>query len=63
MTATDQIRAELLRAARSLGAPEGTDPVIERPRDTAHGDWATNLPMVLARPLGKKPREIADLLR
>nr|MBA3467433.1 arginine--tRNA ligase [Gemmatimonadaceae bacterium] len=42
---------------------EGTDPVIERPRDTAHGDWATNLPMVLARPLGKKPREIADLLR
>ena len=63
MSATDQIRAELLRAARSLGAPEGTDPVIERPRDTAHGDWATNLPMVLARPLGKKPREIADLLR
>ncbi|HXG71005.1 MAG TPA: arginine--tRNA ligase [Gemmatimonadaceae bacterium] len=63
MTATDQIRAELLRAARSLGAPEGTDPVIERPRDAAHGDWATNLPMVLARPLGKKPREIAELLR
>ncbi len=63
MTATDQIRAELLRAARSLGATEGTDPVIERPRDAAHGDWATNLPMVLARPLGKKPREIAELLR
>ena len=63
MSAADQIRAELVRAARSLGAPADVDPVLERPRDSAHGDWATNIAMVLARPLRKKPAEIAALLR
>ncbi|HEY6089849.1 MAG TPA: arginine--tRNA ligase [Gemmatimonadaceae bacterium] len=63
MSAVDQIRAELIRAARSLGAPEDIDPVLERPRDPAHGDWATNLAMVLAKPLRAKPREIAERLR
>ncbi|HMF88303.1 MAG TPA: arginine--tRNA ligase [Gemmatimonadaceae bacterium] len=63
MSAADQIRAELIRAARSLGAPEDVDPLVERPRDPSHGDWATNLAMVLARPLKAKPREIAERLR
>jgi arginyl-tRNA synthetase len=63
MSAADQIRAELIRAARSLGAPDDVDPLLERPRDPSHGDWATNLAMVLARPLKSKPREIAERLR
>jgi arginyl-tRNA synthetase len=63
MSAADQIRAELIRAARSLGAPDDVDPLVERPRDPSHGDWATNLAMVLARPLKAKPREIAERLR
>jgi arginyl-tRNA synthetase len=63
MSAVDQIRAELIRAARSLGAPDDVDPLLERPRDSSHGDWATNLAMVLARPLKSKPREIAERLR
>jgi len=63
MSAADQIRAELIRAARSLGAPDDVDPLLERPRDPSHGDWATNLAMVLARPLKGKPREIAERLR
>ncbi|MFN2636238.1 MAG: arginine--tRNA ligase [Gemmatimonadaceae bacterium] len=63
MTAADQIRAELTRAARSLGAPEDIEPLLERPRDPAHGDWASNVAMVLARPLKSKPREIAERLR
>jgi arginyl-tRNA synthetase len=63
MTAAEQIRAELIRAARSLGAPEDVDPLLERPRETTHGDWATNLAMVLAKPLKTKPREIAEKLR
>jgi arginyl-tRNA synthetase len=63
MSAADQIRAELIRAARSLGAPEDIDPLLERPRDPSHGDWATNLAMILARPLKSKPREIAERLR
>lgn len=63
MTAAEQIRAELIRAARSLGAPEDVDPLVERPRDAAHGDWATNLPMVLAKPLRSRPLDIAEKLR
>jgi arginyl-tRNA synthetase len=63
MTAVDQIRAELVRAARSLGAPDDVEPLLERPRDPSHGDWATNLAMVLAKPLRSKPREIAERLR
>jgi len=34
----------------------------EPPRDTAHGDIATNAAMVLAKSAGAKPRAIADLL-
>jgi arginyl-tRNA synthetase len=63
MNSADQIRAELVRAARSIGAPDDVDPVVERPRDQSHGDWATNLPMVLARPLKSKPRAVAENLR
>src|SRR6476646_7775913 len=63
MTAADQIRTELIRAARGLGAPEDVDPLLERPRESSHGDWATNLAMVLAKPLRSKPRDIAERLR
>ena len=63
MNFQDRIRAELRRAARDLGAPEDFDPLIERPRDPAMGDWASNAAMVLARPLRRKPIEIANALR
>jgi arginyl-tRNA synthetase len=59
---TDLLRAELIRAAQSLGAPDPVDPVIERPRDPSFGDWTTNLAMTLAKPLGMKPRELAAAL-
>jgi arginyl-tRNA synthetase len=61
-TQEDELRAELKRAARVIGAPDDFDPVIERPRDPAFGDWATNAAMVLARALKKKPRDIAEAL-
>lgn len=35
---------------------------VEPPRDAAHGDMATNAAMVLARPAGQKPRDIAETL-
>ncbi|MGQ0715218.1 MAG: arginine--tRNA ligase [Gemmatimonadaceae bacterium] len=59
---TDCIRAELARAAREIGAPAEVDPLLERPRDPTHGEWATNLAMTLARPLQRKPRDIAQAL-
>lgn len=64
MTAPDElIRAELARSAESLGVPPPVSVLLERPRDPAFGDWATNLPMTLAKPLRRKPAEIAhDLI-
>jgi arginyl-tRNA synthetase len=35
---------------------------VEPPRDTAHGDLSTNAAMVLAKPAGLKPRDLADAL-
>lgn len=34
--------------------------VVEPPRDPSHGDLATNVAMVLAKPLGLKPRDLAE---
>jgi arginyl-tRNA synthetase len=62
VTHADALRAELSRAARTLGAPDDVSPILERPRDPSFGDWATNLAMTLAKPLGKKPRDIAEAL-
>ncbi|MBA3646673.1 MAG: arginine--tRNA ligase [Gemmatimonadaceae bacterium] len=62
MNSAEVLRAELVRAARSLGASDGVEPVVERPRDEGHGDLATNLAMQLAKPLKKKPRDVADAL-
>lgn len=43
-------------------APDLSRVVVEAPRDPAHGDLATNAAMVLAKPLGLKPRDLADRL-
>ncbi len=47
----------------AAGGHAGTDLsriVVEPPRDAAHGDLATNAAMVLAKPLGMKPRDLAE---
>lgn len=36
------------------------DIVLERPRNRDHGDWASNIAMRLAKPLGTNPRELAQ---
>src|SRR6056297_2664147 len=46
-----------LPAALDLG-----NVTVEPPRDPAHGDMATNAAMVLAKPAGLKPRDIAAAL-
>ncbi|MCW9039193.1 MAG: arginine--tRNA ligase, partial [Rhodospirillales bacterium] len=35
---------------------------VEPPRDASHGDISTNAAMVLAKPAGMKPRDIAEIL-
>jgi arginyl-tRNA synthetase len=62
-------KAVLDAALDSLAAqgalPSGLDTskvVVEPPRDPAHGDITTNAAMVLAKPAGKAPRDIAAAL-
>jgi len=62
MTVRDSIRAALIDAARGMGVPDPVDPELERPRDPAHGEWATNLAMTLARVVKRKPSDIAQEL-
>ena len=59
MNQRDAIRTALVEAARAIGVPDA-DPVVERPRDPSHGEWATSLALTLARPLKAKPRDIAQ---
>ncbi|HEX9893776.1 MAG TPA: arginine--tRNA ligase, partial [Gemmatimonadales bacterium] len=54
-----ELQAELARVAATLGAPDA-EFVLERPRDAGHGDLATNLALVLAKPLRSNPRVIAE---
>ncbi|HMO09858.1 MAG TPA: arginine--tRNA ligase [Paracoccaceae bacterium] len=50
-----------MQAAGELPAGLDTGPVtVEPPRDAGHGDMATNAAMVLARPAGLPPRQIAE---
>ncbi|MDD2843196.1 MAG: arginine--tRNA ligase, partial [Tolumonas sp.] len=35
---------------------------VDNTKDKAHGDLATNLAMLLAKPAGKNPRELAQLI-
>ena len=57
---------DVLAAMQAEGAlPQGLDMAnvtVEPPRDAAHGDMATNAAMVLAKPAGLKPRDIAETL-
>lgn len=47
-------------AEQLLPTTAGQTPVqVERPRSREHGDWATNIAMILAKPAGKSPRDIA----
>ncbi|HEX3868079.1 MAG TPA: arginine--tRNA ligase, partial [Gemmatimonadaceae bacterium] len=62
MDGTELLRAELRRAALSLGAPATVEPMIERPRDPAFGDWTTNLAMMVAKQLRMKPRDLASAI-
>ena len=56
----ERLASALADAARENGAPDDLDPELSRPRDPEHGDWATNVALVLAGALGRPPREIAE---
>jgi arginyl-tRNA synthetase len=45
-----------------LSVPVPDEVVIERPKVKEHGDYATNVALQLAKPAGRPPREVAQLL-
>jgi arginyl-tRNA synthetase len=63
--------AELFRAALRRAAAAGAlaldpdavpAPALERPRLAEHGDWATNVALVLAKPAKAPPRTVAETI-
>ncbi|MFW6089947.1 MAG: arginine--tRNA ligase, partial [Gemmatimonadota bacterium] len=54
------LREEIGRAARTVGAPDDFVAELERPANPEHGDLSSNAALVLAKPLRKAPREIAE---
>jgi len=70
----EQMRDNLARALREAVKEAGQkgalpeieklpDFIIEVPREKEHGDFATNLAMLLAKPMRLPPRKIADVLQ
>ena len=51
-----------LQASGDLPADIAPKVMIERTRDRTHGDFASNLAMMLAKPARARPRDIADKL-
>ena len=56
----DKLKQLLLKAGAELGLDlKGEDVVLQRTKDPAFGDYATNLAMRFAKGLGKNPRDFA----
>jgi len=60
-----ELRAAVGDAAAALrdGEPPGPEPALERPPKPELGDYSSNAAMLLAAPLGEKPRDVAERLR
>jgi len=58
------IQQALIRLTAEGVLPEGLTPAIqvENTRDKSHGDFASNIAMMLAKPAGMKPRDLAQKL-
>jgi arginyl-tRNA synthetase len=57
-----QIIADLSAAGKLPGPLGHVRVVVEPPKDPSHGDFATNVAMVLAKEAGMKPRDLAELV-
>jgi arginyl-tRNA synthetase len=64
----DQLATAIIEAVRravqdgDLAVPVPAEVQLDRPRVREHGDYATNLALRLARPAGRPPREVAELI-
>jgi arginyl-tRNA synthetase len=62
MTVTERLTAAMRTALTAAGLPDVDDCVWDIPRQSEHGDYATNVAMVLAKPARRAPRQIADAI-
>src|SRR5690554_3105149 len=60
--AAEMLRNQLERVAADMGWAGEPEVQLERPRNPEHGDLATNLALILARRVGRPPREVADAI-
>ncbi len=61
----EKVQAALEALVAEGALPAGLDftrVAVEPPRDPSHGDLSTNAAMVLAKPAGAKPRDLAELI-
>ena len=49
-------------AAGEFSAPIPESAHVERPRNKSHGDYASNIALVLAKQAGRPPRQIAEII-
>ncbi|MFZ0667479.1 MAG: arginine--tRNA ligase, partial [Acidimicrobiales bacterium] len=63
MASRQYIAQAVSRALGTLGVDVTPESVhLERPQRREHGDWSTNAALVNSKPLGKRPRDLAEEL-
>ena len=56
----ETLKPRIQQALDGLGIETATEAILlEYPADMAHGDYSTNIAMVLAKKIGKNPKELA----
>lgn len=58
----DELKNLIRHTLQDLGMSYEGDIHIEHPSELSHGDFATNIAMVLAQKEGKKPRDLAEII-
>ncbi len=61
MTIAEILKKHISEALHNLGI-SGVNFVVEHPTDLSHGDYATNAALAASKPLGKNPREAAEMM-
>jgi arginyl-tRNA synthetase len=54
------VRAAVTAGELTVDVPSAV--TVERPRNKDHGDYATNTALQLAKPAGRPPREVAEVI-
>ena len=63
MDIVENLKLKIQKALHGLGQEVSLDEIIiEKSKDTTHGDYASNVAMKFARAFGKPPRDVAQLI-